>query len=68
MGFLTKPLPYPQCSKKEMSFKENLDAILAGPPSSGPAPRVSRKKQSPLDIPSLLQSLRSLHWWSLRSC
>lgn len=67
--------PPPQCSNRERNFRENPDAILAvSPPPPPPAPQLQpcpqgfRKKQSPLDIPCLLQSPRSLSWCRLRSC
>lgn len=42
-----------------MSFRENLDIVPAGPPTLQPPASQGdiRKKQLPLDIPSLLQSL-----------
>jgi hypothetical protein len=45
-----------------MGLRENLDALQAGPPYSLAAPLLGdiRKKQLPLDIPSLLQSPGSL--------
>lgn len=65
--------PPPQCSNRERNFRENPDAILAvSPPPPAPqlqpCPQGFRKKQSPLDIPCLLQSPRSLSWCRLRSC
>lgn len=68
--FLTESLPLlnAACGRDEFQGESYPDAILAGPPQLQPRPEGFRKKQSPLDIPSLLQSLRSLSWGRLRSC